>query len=215
MTSAHDELRKQQAEITSLLLYHLQEPFTESTHIRGVLPVPPPAEALRVVVGPPIGQDPDSVIAHEIPLRAGEDYLTVEDIVGLLRRLLSTVQIVSSGQVDTVMGVRTIRVDPSTVKPADPSPVDRTLTILRSLTFPYSEKTPDPRLCGFLYRDPNRLRLYLTSEDVPGVTAVDLRPSTPATALLAAAPSLITEEERRTQDDTDPHCSRVVDLTDW
>lgn len=215
MTSAHDELREQQAEITSLLLYHFQEPLAEDTYMRGVLPVPPPAEALRVVVGPPIGQEPDSVIAHEVLLRAGEDYLTVGDIVGLLRTLLSTVQLVPSSQVDTVMGIRTVRVDPSTVKPAPPSPADETLTVLRSLTFPYSERELDPRLCGFLYLDPDRLRLYLTSEDVPGVIAVDVPSTGPRTALMAAVPSLITEAERRTPDDTDPHCSCVVDLTDW
>ncbi|WP_158080300.1 hypothetical protein [Streptomyces sparsogenes] len=45
--------------------------------------------------------------------------------------------------------------------------------------------------------------------------AADVRPSGAITALLAALPSLITEEERMTTDATDPHCSCVMDLTHW
>jgi hypothetical protein len=216
MTPAH-ELLEQQAEITGLLLFYLQVPFTESTYIRGVLPAPPPAEALRIVVGPQVGQDLDEAIVHEIPLRAGadKDFLSVGDIVGLLRTLLSTTQIVSSDQVDTAMGLRIIRVDPAAVEPAAPTPADETLTVLRSLSLPYPEEEPDPRLCGFLALKHDRLRLYFASEDAPGVIAADIRTSGPTAALLAALPSLITEEERRTHDDADPHCSYVVDLTNW
>ncbi|WP_267958524.1 hypothetical protein [Streptomyces sp. NRRL F-5135] len=35
------------------------------------------------------------------------------------------------------------------------------------------------------------------------------------TALLAALPSLIGEEERWVTDRSDPHCVHVVDLTTW
>ncbi|MFH8515687.1 hypothetical protein ACH4CE_11330 [Streptomyces gelaticus] len=45
--------------------------------------------------------------------------------------------------------------------------------------------------------------------------AADVRPSGAVTALLAALPSLITEEERMVVDSSDPHCSCVVDLTYW
>ena len=48
-----------------------------------------------------------------------------------------------------------------------------------------------------------------------GVIAADIRLSGALTALIAALPSLITEKERMTQDETDPHCSHVVDLTGW
>ncbi len=197
------------------MLYYLQVPFSGSLYIRGVLPAPPPAEALRIVVGPQIGQEVGSVIAHEVPLRVGEDFLTVEDVVGILRALLSTTQVVPSDQVSTVMGFMLIRVDPATVKPMASNPADEILTVLRSLTSPYFEEELDPRLCGFLWSGRDRLRLYLAAEDVSGVVAADIRLSGATIAVLAALPSLILEEERRAEDDADPHCSFVVDLTDW
>ncbi len=109
---------------------------------------------------------------------------------------------------------------PSFKEGEDVNADDNGLTILRSLTHPWTEEQPDPRLRGFLFLDRDRLRLYLDTEDLPGVIAADVRPSGALTALLAALPSLITEEERMTVermtvDGTDPHCSCVVDLTRW
>lgn len=63
---------------------------------------------------------------------------------------------------------------------------------------------------------PDRLRLYVdTEEALPGITAADVRPGGTVTALLAALSSLLGEQRLTTTDTDDPHCSRVVDLTDW
>jgi hypothetical protein len=106
-------------------------------------------------------------------------------------------------------------VDPATVDVAAATEDDNALTILRCIAHPFTEERPDPRLRGFLFLEQDRLRLYLDTEDLPGVIAADVRPSGASTALLAALPSLITEEERMTADGTDPHCFSVVDLTHW
>ncbi|CAM5672079.1 MULTISPECIES: hypothetical protein [Streptomyces] len=78
------------------------------------------------------------------------------------------------------------------------------------------DKLPEARLCGFLFLAPDRLRLYLDTEEAPsGMTAADVRPGGAPTALLAALPSLLDEQRLTTTDADDPHCARVVDLTDW
>ncbi|WP_158706260.1 MULTISPECIES: hypothetical protein [Streptomyces] len=47
------------------------------------------------------------------------------------------------------------------------------------------------------------------------MTAADVRPGSALTALPAALPSLLDEQRLTTTDADDPHCARVVDLTDW
>ncbi|AGP51808.1 hypothetical protein [Streptomyces rapamycinicus] len=60
------------------------------------------------------------------------------------------------------------------------------------------------------------MRLYVDHEEDTNVVAADVRPSNALTALLAALPSLIVEVERTVPGDIDdPHCSRLIDLTDW
>ncbi|GDY68944.1 hypothetical protein [Streptomyces avermitilis] len=108
-----------------------------------------------------------------------------------------------------------IQVDPSVAETAVESPADRAFVILRTLVHPYTEVKPDPRLLGFLCWEPDLLRLYVETEGIPGVTAVDVRPSGALTALLAALPSVITEEDRMTVDEMDPHVSHAIDLTYW
>ncbi|MET9915990.1 hypothetical protein ABZZ04_02770 [Streptomyces sp. NPDC006435] len=49
----------------------------------------------------------------------------------------------------------------------------------------------------------------------PGPVAVGVRLTGALTALLAALPSLVREEERWTTDETDPRCVHAVDLTAW
>jgi hypothetical protein len=48
-----------------------------------------------------------------------------------------------------------------------------------------------------------------------GPVAVDVRLTGALTALLAALPALVREEERWRTDETDPHCVHMVDLTAW
>ncbi|MFJ7995666.1 hypothetical protein ACIQ7D_00565 [Streptomyces sp. NPDC096310] len=59
------------------------------------------------------------------------------------------------------------------------------------------------------------MRLHLGAEKADGLIAADLKLTGALTALLAALPSLVGEEERRMADASDPHRVHTVDLTDW
>ncbi|GGV78296.1 hypothetical protein GCM10015535_12880 [Streptomyces gelaticus] len=211
----YEEIAEQQADITRLLLHHIHAPLTDTDYLRGVLPVPPPDGAIRVAIGAKEDHAPEQLLAYEIPVRQGDDLVTAYDVIGILRTLLTGTHLYSSDSVSTLMGMTLVRANLAAVEPAEPTPDDNALTILRTIVSPCTEEQPDPRLRGFLFLGQDRLRLYLDTEDVPGVIAADVRPSGAVTALLAALPSLITEEERMVVDSSDPHCSCVVDLTYW
>ncbi|MGW1790045.1 hypothetical protein ACWCO0_34365 [Streptomyces tubercidicus] len=216
MTYEHDEIVEQQADITGLLLHHVYAPLIEDQHVRGVLPAPPTTGAVRVVLGDKDEYAPDRLTAYEIPLRTGDELRTPHDVAALLRTVHTGTHIYPRDRVSTVMGMTLYTVDPATVDPASFTNDDWTFTLLRCLASPSTEEYPEARLCGFLLRAPDRIRLYLdTEESLPGITAADVRPGGALTALLAALPSLLDEDRLTTTDTDDPHCSRVVDLTDW
>ncbi|MER7048096.1 hypothetical protein [Streptomyces jumonjinensis] len=206
-----EDIVEYQADIARLMLHHIHASLAGDQYIRGVLPAPPPAEAVRIVTGPK-AHAPDGLTAYEIPLD-GDDLLPLSTITGILRTLHTGTHIYPSRSISSVMGMNLVRVEPATVEPADPTPEDTALTLLHALAF--RDEEPKPRLLGFLLTDKDRLRLYFDTEDPSGTVAADVRTSGALTALIAALPSLITEEERLTVDDTDPHCSRVMDLTGW
>ncbi|WP_199818779.1 hypothetical protein [Streptomyces sp. NRRL B-1347] len=207
---------EQQAHITGLMLHHVYAPLVEDQHVRGVLPAPPTTDAVRVVLGDKGEYAPERLAAYEIPLRTGDELRTPHDIAALLRTVHTGTHIYPRDKVSTVMGMTLFTVDPATVTPAPFTNDDWTHTLLRCLASPSTEERPQARLCGFLFLAPDRLRLYLdTEEALPGITAADVRPGGVLTALLAALPSLLDEQWLTTTDTDDPHCSRVVDLTDW
>lgn len=181
----HEEIAEQQADITRLLLHHIQASLAGAQYIRGILPAPVPAEAARVVTGAEAAYTPDQLTSYEIPLRSDGDLLTAD---GILRTLHTRTRVYSSDSISTVMGMTLVSVDPTSVDPAASTPDDNALTILRCIAHPFTEERPDPRLRGFLFLDPDRLRLYLDTEHTPGVIAADVRPSGAITALLAALP---------------------------
>ncbi|MFF8659764.1 hypothetical protein [Streptomyces huasconensis] len=211
----NEDVVDQQAEITRLLIYYAQVPFAGASCVRGVLPTAPSSESIRVVTGAQNAYVSSGLTAHEIRLRSGEDFLTAYEVVAVLRASHTSPYMVPSVRAGTVLGMPLIQVAPSVAETAVESPTDRAFVILRTLVHPYTEVKPDPRLLGFLCREPDLLRLYVETEGTPGVTAVDVRPSGALTALLAALPSVITEEERMTVDEIDPHASRAIDLTYW
>ena len=216
MTDEHDEIVEQQADITGLLFHHVYAPLLEDQHVRGVLPAPPLTDAVRVVLGDKDEYAPDQLTAYEIPLRTGDELRTPHDVAALLRTVHTGTHIYPSNRVSTVMGMTLFTVDPATVTPAPFTNEDWTLTLLRCLAFPSTEERPQARLCGFLFLAPDRLRLYLDTEEArPGTTAADVRPGGALTALLAVLPSMLDEQRLTTTDTDDPHCARVVDLTDW
>ncbi|MEU4150082.1 hypothetical protein [Streptomyces sp. NPDC026659] len=59
------------------------------------------------------------------------------------------------------------------------------------------------------------MRLYVQRPDLPGIAGVDIRLTGAPTALIAAVPSLVEEEQHRRSSAGDPHCDVLVDLTDW
>ncbi|MFH8987785.1 hypothetical protein [Streptomyces sp. NPDC017940] len=215
MTKMDRETAEQQADITRLLLHHFQAPLTGTLYVRGVLPVPAPPEAIRIVTGPADAYISGHLTAYEIPLRTNDAVVTAYDITGILRTLNASTHTYSSDHVGRLMGMSLIQVDPISVEAASPTADDNAFTILRTLVHPFTGEHTDPRLRGFLFLDQDRLRLYLDTEDRTGVIAADVRPSGAVTALLSALPSLITEEERMSEDSTDPHCTHVLDLTSW
>jgi len=218
VTYDYEEIVEQQGDITGLLLHHVYAPLIDNQHVRGVLPAPHPTDAVRVVLGDKDEYAPDQLTAYEIPLRTGDELRTPHGVVALLRTVHTGTHIYPRNKISTVMGMTLFTVDPTTVTPAPFTNDDWTLTLLRCLAAsPSTEESPPARLCGFLFLAPDRLRLYVDSdeEDLPGITAADVRPGGALTALLAALTSLLDEQRLTTTDTDDPHCSRVVDLTDW
>ncbi|WP_199834509.1 hypothetical protein [Streptomyces sp. NRRL F-5755] len=216
MTYEREEIVEQQADIAGLLIHHVDAPLVEDQYVRGVLPAPSATDAVRVVLGDKGEYAPDRLTAYEIPLRTGDALRTPHDIAALLRTVHTGTHIYPRDRVGTVMGMTLFTVDPATVTPAPFTNDDWSLTLLRCLASPSTEEPPEARLCGFLFLAPDRLRLYLDAEEAPpGVTAADVRPGGALTALLAALPSLLDEQRLTTTGADDPHCARVVDLTDW
>ncbi|MEU5607865.1 hypothetical protein AB0H03_03770 [Streptomyces sparsogenes] len=78
----HEEIAEQQADITRLLLHHVQVPLAGAQYIRGILPAPVPAEAIRLVTGAEAAYTRDQLTAYEIPLRTDAGLLTADGIVG-------------------------------------------------------------------------------------------------------------------------------------
>ncbi|GAA3469397.1 hypothetical protein [Nonomuraea roseola] len=211
-----EDITEQQAGIVARLIHHTHTPLAGSVYIRGILPAPASAPSVCVLLGPPNGSvdEPDQMVGYDIPLRVDDHYLTGMDITGILRTICTGSGLDPGSHVSDVMGIPLITVDPLSVAPSARTPEDNAYTILRTLVCPWTERRLDPLLLGFLFRTADTLRLYLASSKVPqGVVAVDTRPSGALTALLTALPSLITETHRYAE--PDPHCIRLVDLTDW
>jgi hypothetical protein len=211
----YDELREDQADLTRLLLRYVQAPLVNDTVIRGVLPAPSPARAVRVATGAASDYRPERFTAYEFPLGPDDDPITAPTVLGLLATLVVGTHHYPGSQVSIVMGMAVVRVDLAKTEPS-PLPPDHDLMTILSLTAqPFTGERIEPLLCGFLLLAPDRLRLYLHTSDTPGITAADVRPDGAVTALLAALPSLVHEQERARPDGTDPHCDRRMDLTDW
>ncbi|MFE0190911.1 hypothetical protein [Streptomyces sp. NPDC058989] len=140
---------------------------------------------MRVVLGDKDENAPDRLTAYEIPLHTGDELRTPHDVAALLRTVHTGTHIYPRDRVSTVMGMTLFTVDPATVDPAAFTHDDWTHTLLRSLAQSSTEERPQTQLCGFLFLAPDQLRLYLdTEENLPGMTAADVRPGSALTALL-------------------------------
>ncbi|SES42279.1 hypothetical protein SAMN04487983_105225 [Streptomyces sp. yr375] len=207
-----DDTAHDQADLIPLLLQHLHAPLAGTTYLRGVLPAPGDADAVRVAVGPVTAVSARELTLYEFPLVVGEEGVTAYDVIGMLRTLCGP----PSGAVGTVMGMPLVLVDPAVVDRAPETAADRGLRLVRTLVRPYDETWGDPLLHGFLFLDQDRVRLYFRVAGLPGVTAADVRTTGALTALTAALPSLLEGEgEQMAADYADPHCARVLDATYW
>ncbi len=211
------EIEDLQVEVAALLSDYVHAPLLEDQYVRGVLPAPSQAPAVRAVLGDRAESTPARLTAYEIPLRTGEDLRTAYDVVALLRAVHTGTHIYPRSRVTSVMGMDLYLVDPAQVKEASFTTDDWTATLLRCLAHPCDppEERHGARLRGFLFRHGGALRLYMDSDEVRGVIAADVRPGGALTALLAALPSLLGEEHRISEEPGDPHCRYLVDLTDW
>ncbi|MGW2180712.1 hypothetical protein ACWCXX_21965 [Streptomyces sp. NPDC001732] len=206
----YGETVEQQAYLTQFLLDYTAAPLVGVTFLRGVLPT---RDAVRVVTGAGDPVEPDAPVAYEVPLVDDDgEPVTAPLVLGWVRTLAAG----TPPRPDTsVMGMPLVRVDTSVVEPAPPTRTDRVLRVLRTLARPFTETPPDPPLCGFLLTGQDSMRLYVAVDEADGPVAVDVRLTGALTALLAALPALVREKERRTTDETDPHCVHAVDLTAW
>ncbi|MFJ6484991.1 hypothetical protein ACIQK6_33410 [Streptomyces sp. NPDC091682] len=214
MSEDEHEIEDLQVEVAGLLLDYVYAPLLEDQHVRGVLPAPSGAPAVRVALGDRGECDPARLTAYEIPLGSGEELRTAHDVVALLRAVHTGTHVYPSDRVTSVMGMDLYLVDPAQVKEAPFTTDDWAATLLRCLARP-SEERPSARLRGFLFRGGGLLRLYMDSDEASGVIAADVQPGGALTALLAALPSLLGEEWRTTDGADDPHCRYLVDLTHW
>ncbi|MFI9630273.1 hypothetical protein [Streptomyces sp. NPDC052042] len=204
------ETVEHQAYLTRFLLDYTAVPLIGRTLLRGVLPT---QDAVRIVTGDPGTRTPRALVAYEIPLVDDDDEpVTAPLILGWTRTLAAGTP---PNPDTTMMGMSLIRVDTSAVEPAPPARTDHALRVLRTLAWPSVETPPSPALCGFLLTSHDGMRLYVAVEEAEGLVAADVRLTGALTALLAALPALVREEERWTVDETDPHCVRAVDFTTW
>ncbi|MEV0091434.1 hypothetical protein [Streptomyces sp. NPDC050738] len=208
------EIEELQVEVAGLLLNFVYAPLLEDQHVRGVLPAPSNSPAVRAVLGDGGECAPAQLTAYEIPLRDGEELRTAHDVVALLRAVHTGTHIYPGNRVTSTMGMDLYLVHPEQVKEAPFTTDDWSATLLRCLARPSAESA-DSHLRGFLFREDGLLRLYMDSDEIPGVVAADVRPGGALTALLAALPSLLGEEWRTSEAADDPHCRYLVDLTDW
>ncbi|MFJ8864117.1 hypothetical protein ACIRD8_37730 [Streptomyces sp. NPDC102451] len=210
MNDPGGETVEQQAYITRFLLDYTAVPLAGGTFLRGVLPA---RDVVRVVTGAADTVASHELVAYEVPLSDEDDEsVTAHQVLGWTRTL-------TSGPLPhtdaTVMGMPLVPVDTTVLEPADSTSTDQALRVLRTLAWPFVETPPSPALCGFLITGQDSMRLYLAVEKADGLIAADVQLTGALTALLAALPSLIGEEERWVTDTSDPHCVHVVDLTTW
>ncbi|MFH9944683.1 hypothetical protein ACH4OT_35885 [Streptomyces murinus] len=206
MSEGDREIEDLQVEVAALLLDFVYAPLLEDQHVRGVLPAPLGAPAVRVVIGDKGECAPGRLTAYEIPLRAGEELRTAHDVVALLRAAHTGTHIYPANRVSSVMSMDLYPFQHGRLgrhPPAMPRPAVRGPGRLAPARIP----VPGRRSAA----------PYMDSDDgpVPDVIAADVRPGGALTALPAALPSLLGEEWRTTDAVDDPHCRYRVDLTDW
>ncbi|MCJ1677207.1 hypothetical protein MTF65_07615 [Streptomyces sp. APSN-46.1] len=133
VSEEYGEIEGLQVEVASLLLDHVYAPLLEDQHVRGVMPAPSGAPAVRVVLGDRDECALARLTAYEIPLGAGEELRTSHDVVALLRAVHTGTHIYPANRVTSVMGMDLYLVDPAHVKQAPFTADDWASSLLRCL----------------------------------------------------------------------------------
>lgn len=205
-----------QAAVTGHMVLHTQAPIAKKLRVRGVLPSPGGAPAVRIAVGARKANVRDLQAVYELPLLRKKKTLTPWQAVGLVRQEAGAVRLYSNAQVSTVLGTPLIRL---TGKPSTKDRLeDRAHTLLTTLTHP----TPAPEdleqeptlLVGFLYLPKGRMRLYVRHQDAPDAAiGCDVRLAEAGPAVTAEVLCRSQEHELHRPPGNDPHCTAVVNLT--
>ncbi|MFE7676528.1 hypothetical protein ACFU5N_30490 [Streptomyces albidoflavus] len=204
------EVAAAQARVAGRLLHVLLDPVQGDTYVRGVLPAPDGAPAVRVVTGKsPAGLEGASL--WQVPLAGGEQD-PGEWVLGILTGLFAQPTILlPAGRLTFVSGLPMVDVDPREMVPGASTGRHRTLPLLRELAEPSPAGLPNVRLRGFWLTGDSVVRLYLQPAGRParaGPVAMDVsREAEPASVRRAVA-----GEEHFTSLLGDPHCTGHLDL---
>ncbi|MFI2669746.1 hypothetical protein ACH5AU_09350 [Streptomyces albidoflavus] len=204
------EVATAQARVAGRLLDVLLDPVQADTYVRGVLPAPDGAPAVRVVTGTSAAGLEDASL-WQVPLPVGEPD-PGEWVLGVLTGLFAQpVILLPASRLTHVSGLPMVDVDPREVVPGASTAHHRTLPLLRGLAAPAPAGEPDVRLRGFWLTGDSELRIYLQPAGRPaeaGPVAVDVAREADAASVRRA----VSGEERHTPLLGDPHCTGHLDL---
>ncbi|MHC5903868.1 hypothetical protein ACVNF4_08155 [Streptomyces sp. S6] len=206
------EVAVAQAEMTAHLTLYTQAPIAEDLHVRGVLPAPAEAPAVRIALGAKETTVGDLLAIYELPLLREDETLSPWDAVGRVRH---EVRFHSNGKVDEVLGTPLIQL-PTPVPPTEQLE-DRAHTLLTTLSCPHpsfeDRESAETLLIGFLYLRDERMRLYVRRQTAPEIIACDVRIAEAGPAVTAEVFSCSGDWELWEDPGDDPHCTAVLDLT--
>ena len=209
------EVAVAQADMVGHMIRYTQAPIVKKTRIRGVLPAPDHAPAVRIAVGGKKATVADLDTVYEIPLVREDEELTPWEAVGRVRHEAGGLRIYSSSQVDTVFGKPLIGLrEPGSAKERLEDRAYSLLTVLNGPS-PSDEDREKAQtlLVGFLYLAEGRMRLYVRDQADADVVACDVRLEEAGPAVTAEVFSRSRERELFEEPGDDPHCAAVVDLT--
>jgi hypothetical protein len=208
------EVAVAQADVTGHMIRYTQAPIVKKLRVRGVLPAPHQAPAVRIALGKRAADVRDLFIIYQVPLSQQDEMLSPWDAVSRVRHEAGDVRFYSSGQVETVLGTPLIRLSEDV--PCEERPEDLAYALLTTLNCPApgdeEREKAESLLVGFLYLGEGRMRLYVRNQDDPDVVGCDVRLAEAGPAVIAEVFPRSQERELFEEPGDDPHCAAVVNL---
>lgn len=209
------EVAVAQADVTGHLILYTQAPIVKKMRVRGVLPGPGGAPAVRIALGGRKATVGDLLTIYEIPLFQQDEPLLPWEAVSRVRHEAGEVRFYSGSQVGNVLDTPLIRLSEDV--PGKERLEDRAHTLLTALSCPapgYEEQEKaESLLVGFLYLSEDRMRLYVRHQGDPDVVGCDVRLAEAGPAVIAEVFARSQERELFAEPEDDPHCTAVLDLT--